>query len=249
MSEPQPSATLAGVAARACLAARRRAAGLGLLALLVAAPFAAGAETASETASERAAIPSGPLTLETLMQHMSSTTGVRAEFREEKLLALLEAPLVSEGMLYFIPPARMARITSRPGVSALVIDGGRLSYTDEAGASDVDLAGNRVARTLVENFVVLFSGDLVALRERYDVAFSAQGTHWRIQLLPKAPPLSRFIASVELRGVGPAFEEMAVREADGDRTTTRFQRVETDTHFSPEELARLFPPGPSAARP
>jgi hypothetical protein len=245
MSEPQPSATRARVAARACLAALRHAAGLGLLALLTAAPFATGAETATQ----RPAIPSGPLTLETLMQHMSSTTGVRAEFREEKVLALLEAPLVSEGMLYFIPPARMARITSRPGISALVIDGGRLSYTDAAGVSDVDLAGNRVARTLVENFVVLFSGDLVALRERYDVAFSAQGTHWRMRLSPKAPPLSRFIASIELRGVGPAFEEMAVREADGDRTTTRFQRVETDTRFSPEELARLFPAGPAAARP
>ena len=38
-----------------------------------------------------------------------------------------------------------------------MIDGQRMSYSDEAGASDVDLAGNRVARTIVENFVVLFS--------------------------------------------------------------------------------------------
>jgi len=241
MSESQASAILSRVAARAFLSLRGRAAELGLLALLTAAPLVTGAETA--------AIPSGPLTLEALMQRMSSTTGVRAEFREEKLLALLEAPLVSEGMLYFVPPARMARITSRPGVSALVIDGGRLSYSDEAGASDVDLAGNRVARALVENFVVLFSGDLVALRDRYDVAFSAEGTRWRMRLSPKAPSLARFIASIELRGVGPAFEEMAVREADGDRTVTRFQRVETDTRFTPEELARLFPPGPSAPRP
>ena len=184
------------------------------------------------------------------MQRMSSTTGVRAEFREEKMLALLEAPLVSEGMLYFIPPSRMARITTRPGASALVIDGGRMSYTDEAGASDVDLAGNRVARTLVENFVVLFSGDLAALRDRYRRRFGAEGARWRMRAdRRRRPPLSQFIASVELRGVGPALEEMAVREADGDRTTTRFQRVETDTRFTPEELARLFPSSPSAARP
>jgi hypothetical protein len=113
----------------------------------------------------------------------------------------------------------------------------------------VDLAGNRMARTLVENFVWLFSGDLAALRDRYDVQFDAEGASWHIGLLPKAPPLSRFIASIELRGVGPALEEVDVREADGDRTTTRFQRVETDTRFTPEELARLFPPIRSAARP
>ena len=134
---------------------------------------------------------------------------MRAEFREEKLLALLEAPLVSEGMLYFVPPSRMARITTRPGASALVIDGGRLSYTDEAGASDVDLAGNRVARTLVENFVVLFGGDLAALRERYDVEFERRGHALAHAARCRRRRRSRsFIASVELRGDGPALEEM-----------------------------------------
>ena len=220
---------------------RRSALRLALLALLTAASVGAGAQPP--------AIPSGPLTLAALMQRMASTTGVRAEFREEKILALLEAPLVSEGMLYFVPPSRMARITSHPGASTLVIDGGALSYTDEAGASDVDLSGNRVARSVVENFVVLFGGDLAALRERYQVGFSAEGTRWRMQLLPKAAPLSQFIASVELRGDGPAMQEMVIREADGDLTTTRFRRVETDTSFTPEELDRLFPPARTAPAP
>ncbi len=211
---------------------------LAVFALPLLAGLAAGVESTS-----------APLTLETLMQGMASTSGVRAAFREEKQLALLAAPLVSEGMLYFVPPARMARITSSPGASTLVIDGGRLSYTDETGASDVNLASNRVARTLVENFVVLFAGDLAALRERYDVVFEPGGARWRMQLTPKAAPLSKFIASIELRGAGPALEQISVSDADGDRTVTRFLRVETDTHFSPEELARLFSPGPSAPLP
>jgi outer membrane lipoprotein-sorting protein len=220
---------------------RRPAPRLAILALLTAALLGAGAESP--------ALPSGSLTLEALMQRMASTTGVRAEFREEKILALLEAPLVSEGTLYFVPPARMARITSSPGPSALVIDGGTLSYTDEAGASDVELSGNPVARSVAENFVVLFAGDLAALRERYEVGFGAEGTRWRMQLTPKASPLSQFIASVELRGDGPEMQEMVIREADGDRTITRFRRVETDTRFTPEELDRLFPPGRTAPAP
>jgi hypothetical protein len=143
----------------------------------------------------------------------------------------------------------MARLTSRPGRSALVIDGGRMSYTDEAGAGDVDLAGNRVARAVVENFVVLFSGDLAALRERYRVEFDAEGLRWRMRLLPKQAPLSQFLASVELRGEGPALAEMVILEPDGDRSATRFRSVETDTRFSAEELARLFPPDPPHAAP
>jgi outer membrane lipoprotein-sorting protein len=218
---------------------RRSAPRLALLALLAAASAWA----------EPSAVPSGPLTLEVLMQGMAATSGVRAEFREEKTLALLEAPLVSEGTLYFIPPSRMARITTRPGASRLVIDGRRMSYTDETGASDVDLAGNRIARTIVENFVVLFAGDLAALRDRYRVDFAAQGRRWRIHLTPKAAPLSQFLASVEMQGDGPALEQMSIRETDGDVTVTRFQRVETDVRFAPDELARLFPPARSTAAP
>jgi outer membrane lipoprotein-sorting protein len=221
------------------MSALLRAPRLALLALLMAA--SAGAESP--------AIPKGPLTLEALMQRMAASSGVRAEFREEKRLALLEQPLVSEGQLFFIPPARMARLTTSPGSSTLVIDGGRLAYSDEAGASNVDLGASRVARSMVENFVVLFSGDLAALRDRYQVGFSAEDLRWRMQLVPKAAPLSQFLASVELRGRGPELEQMVVREADGDLTTTRFERVEADTRFSPEELARLFPPGPSVTAP
>ncbi len=241
MSEPRSSAPAANAAGCGFRPLRCRAARLLLLALL--------STAAQARAAEPIAIPSGPLTLEALMQRMSATTGVRAEFREEKILALLAVPLVSEGVLYFVPPKRMARITTRPGTSALVIDGGRLSYTDEAGASNVDLSGNRVARTLVENFVVLFGGDLAALRERYEIAFDAEGPRWRMQLTPKAAPLSTFLTAVEMRGAGPALQEMTVREADGDSTVTHFLAVETDVRFSAEDLARLFPPSPSSSRP
>ena len=42
---------------------------------------------------------------------------------------------------------------------------------------------------------------------------------------------------------------MEVCETDGDLTTTRFGKVETDVRFTPEELVRLFPPRASAPAP
>jgi len=193
--------------------------------------------------------PQGPLTLEILMHHMATTSGVRAEFHEVKKIALLEQPLESDGTLYFIPPARMARITRAPGATSLVIDGARMSYRDATGGNSVDLSGNRVARTIVENFVVLFNGDLDALREHYNVGFDAQGARWQIWLVPKGPPLAQLIASIELRGNGPAMEQMGLVEKEGDRTTTYFHDVVTDTRFSPEELSRIFLEGAPAKAP
>ena len=41
--------------------------------------------------------------------------------------------------------------------------------------------------------------------------------------------------------------EMVLVERDGDRTTTRFGRVETDHVYTPEELAALFGTGEADA--
>lgn len=185
-------------------------------------------------------VPHGTLTLETLMHHMATTSGVRAEFHEVKHIALLEQPLESDGTLYFIPPARMARITRAPGATTLVIDGSRMSYRDTTGGNSVDLSGNRVARAIVENFVVLFNGDLDALQKHYEVGFDAESARWHMRLVPKGPPVSQLIASIELRGDGPALQEMVVVEKEGDRTTTLFHDVVVDTRFSPEELSHIF---------
>jgi len=194
-------------------------------------------------------VPRGPLTLETLMHHMATTSGVRAEFHEIKQIALLEQPLECDGTLYFIPPARMARITRAPGATILVIDGSRMSYQDATGGNRLDLSANRVARTIVENFVVLFNGDLAALHQHYNVGFEADGAQWQMRLAPKGPPLSQLIASVELHGDGPALKEMVVVEKEGDRTTTLFHDVMTDVQFTPEEQSRIFLEGSPAKAP
>ncbi|HTF34690.1 MAG TPA: outer membrane lipoprotein carrier protein LolA [Myxococcota bacterium] len=190
--------------------------------------------------SQSPEVPHGTLTLETLMHHMATTSGVRAEFHEVKQIALLEQPLESDGTLYFIPPSRLARITRAPGATTLVIDGSRMSYRDTTGGNSVDLSANREARAIVENLVVLFNGDLGALHEHYNVGFDADGARWHMRLVPKGPPVSQLIASIELRGDGPALQQMVLVEKEGDRTTTLFHDVVTDTRFSPEELRRIF---------
>src|SRR5512139_2926348 len=97
-----------------------------------------------------------PLELDFLLLQMSGTPGVVADFHERKFLRLLDAPLESEGTIYFQPPDRLARVTTKPARTRLVLDGGRMRFADEAGASDVALADNPVARVFAENMVAIF---------------------------------------------------------------------------------------------
>jgi outer membrane lipoprotein-sorting protein len=183
---------------------------------------------------------SQPPTLEALMRGMAGASGVVARFREEKRLALLSEPLESRGTLYFVPPDRLSRETTEPSASRLVIDGDRVSFRDAAGSDAMDLSASPIAREYVSNFIVLFNGDLDALRKRYRTDFSADAKGWRLVLTPRGLPLSDFIERVTLVGRGRALERMELVEAGGDRTTTWFEDVTTDRVFSADELKRIF---------
>jgi hypothetical protein len=174
------------------------------------------------------------------MEGMARAKGVLAEFTETKELALLSAPIESRGVLHFIPPDRMARRTLAPAESSLVVDGKRVLFRDASGAAPVDLSGDPSAKEFVDNFTTIFRGDLAALRAKYDVRFESEPPRWRLVLEPKDAVLRRFVASVTLAGEGETMREMVLLERDGDRTTTRFGRVETDHVYSPAETEALF---------
>ena len=183
------------------------------------------------------------LTLEELTRGMAGSRGVVASFHETKELALLDAPLESRGTLYFIPPDRMARVTTDPAPAVLVVQNGRVTYRDSAGGEDVDLAENPVARAFIDNLIVLFNGDLAELRKRYEVRFEVDDTRWELALTPKHAMARRFLAEITLTGVGPALQTLVTRESDGDRTTTTFDQVDADHAFTPDEIRKHFHDG------
>ena len=195
-----------------------------LLALLLASPGGAAHE----------------LTLPELMQRMADTPGVVAHFVERKELALLDQPLETRGTMYFVPPDRLARHTEAPGASTLIIDGDRLLFRDEAGGDDVDLASNPLARVFVDNFIVLFNGDLEELKRRYETGFATHGDDWTLTLEPRSAPLNRLIATITLHGDASGMREMVLLEKAGDRTTTTFADVDAQHAFAPAELSAAF---------
>jgi hypothetical protein len=185
------------------------------------------------------------LELDFLLLQMSGTPGVVAKFHERKFLSLLDGPLESEGTLYFQPPDRLARVTDKPASTKLVLDGGRMRFSDEAGSSDVALADNPVARVFAENMIAIFRGDRAELESRYRLEFHAEGERWQLGLTPKGPPLDRAIASIKLTGAGRVLRELDVVEIDGDSTQTVFDESDPEHVFGAEEALAVF--GPKAA--
>lgn len=195
--------------------------------------------------------------LETLMGHFAASRGVEAAFREEKRLPLLTAPLLSEGVLYYAPPGRLARLTTTPETTSLLVDGDRLRIEDGLGVEELDLASHREARQFIDQLMLLFRGDLAALERDYEASFEGEGEAWSLRLVPRSRSVRQLIREISLAGRGPRLDEMVVSGAEGEVTRTTYTRILVDRPFRAEELARIFPaagspaplarPGPSAA--
>jgi outer membrane lipoprotein-sorting protein len=184
--------------------------------------------------------PVAPAELEALMNRFASSGGVRAHFQEIKYLSLLSVPIESEGMLYFAPPSRLARYTSRPGKARVVVNGERAVFDNQTGHQEVDIESSEVASHLVGNLVVLLRGDLHGLLARYHVALRDDSQEWVLELEPRSRVVRSMIEFIRVRGRGAELIEMETRESSGDKTITRFSQVETGIDFAPAELNRIF---------
>jgi hypothetical protein len=213
-----------------------------LLAMVVlTGPFAQA--SAAEPVAPAAAPAAESLSLDALLARFAAMSGLQASFREEKRMALLAAPLVNEGTIYFVPNGkrpRLARHTARPGRSVVLIDGGALKVADDAGREEIALDKSPAVRLFVDSFVKIFAGDREALAAMYTMALEAEGQRWTLRLKPKVAPLDKLIERVEITGEGVVIATMRVVEVGGDESVTTFTAVDPGRKFTAEELAALF---------
>lgn len=206
------------------------------LALTVAAPVAqAQAPVATPVAAPTA------LTLDALLAKFAGMSGLSAKFREEKRMALLAAPLVNEGVLYFAPKGRLARHITAPAPATVLIDEGTLRYADAGGSETLALDSNPVLRLFIDSFVKIFAGDREALNRMYTLELAAgAGDRWTLRLRPRVAPITQIIERIEITGHDVTLETMRVIEIGGDETVTTFTEVDPARRFTADELKSLF---------
>jgi outer membrane lipoprotein-sorting protein len=180
------------------------------------------------------------MSIDALMALLQRSGGVRTDFVETRTISILAAPIETRGTLYFDPPDRIARVTTRPGRSTAVVRGTRAEVADETGKRSVDLRSSDVAYSLISNIMVLLRGDLSALRERYEIGFAADGEAWQLDLQPRASDLRAIIERVRVKGVGATVSEMVTLETNGDATHAAFSNVETGVDFEADANRGVF---------
>lgn len=179
-------------------------------------------------------------TVNELLAGFREMPGLEARFREEKTISLLAAPLISEGTLYFAPPARLARRISRPTPSVLRICDGILSFGDGSELEEIDLKESPVLREYVNSFLRILEGDAETLVELWEMELTGDAEGWRLRLRPLSESIARTIEEMRLKGRGALVERLQVVESTGDESITTYSEIQTERHFSDEELESIF---------
>jgi len=240
---PLPSPHFAG-RGQTVAASRRALFAACLLLLPLPATAAPAPHKATEGKAEAKTAAKAPADIDALLAGLSKAPGLYAHFREEKHITLLQAPLVSEGSIYFAPPSRFARHTEKPIKSVMIIDGNQLQFGNADGQESMNLGTNPVARLFADAFVMLLSGNRAGLEKIFKMQLtpktgSAAGD-WKLVLTPRVAPMDKLIKDMELRGRGLNLNELDVREASGDWTRTSFTDVDLNRRYSAAEQAKFF---------
>jgi outer membrane lipoprotein-sorting protein len=180
-------------------------------------------------------------TLSSVLSGFASVNALSVKFREEKHMALLAVPLVSEGDIYYERPRRLARHTRTPAASSVVLEGQSLSFGDGQHKESMGVDAHPAVRVLVDTFVSVLSGDQTALLKMADVKLEKVGARgFRILVTPKEPNVLKLVRSMAFEGEGSTLTRMELLDANGDRSITTFSNLKAQARFSPDEAKRLF---------
>ena len=180
-------------------------------------------------------------TLEGVLAAFSRVEALSAHFKEEKRMALLTVPLVSEGDLYYQKPRSLARHTRSPSASSLVLSGDQLSFGDVQRKESMGVDAHPAVRVLVDTFVAVLAGDTAKLKAMANVQLERVGERgFRIVVAPREANVLKLVKSMAFEGEGTVLTRMELVDANGDRSVTTFSEVHPRKRFAPDEEKRYF---------
>jgi outer membrane lipoprotein-sorting protein len=180
-------------------------------------------------------------TLENVLAGFARMEALSAHFKEEKRMALLTVPLVSEGDLYYQKPRSLARHTRSPSPSSLVLLGDTLAFGDAQRKESMGVDAHPAVRVLVDTFVAVLAGDTAKLKAMANVQLERVGEHgFRILVAPKEANVLKLVKSMTFEGEGTVLTRMELVDANGDRSVTTFSEVHPRKRFAQDEEKRYF---------
>ena len=147
-------------------------------------------------------------------------------FQEATYSSLLTEPLIARGVLKFVPPDRLEKIITAPSHERYVVEGDRVTFESERKGvkRTISLEEYPALRSFVEAFRSSLNGDVVQLRQVYEVTLDGSREEWTLLLRPREPSGKSVVDYILLTGSEGRVATIAIRSPDGDRSVMTLLR-------------------------
>jgi len=180
-----------------------------------------------------------------LAQAFSGVSTLRAAFTDRKDIAILDAPLVSSGHVFYQRPDRLHMATESPSRQSVTLVGTRVRVVQEDLGREqaMDLGASDVAKAVVANILLVLGGRIDALSALYRCTAEPERDAWRMTLVPLREPMTKVVRRMVVRlARDGTLREVRVEELDGDSSTMSFTDAVSNRPFTDPEVRSYFTP-------
>lgn len=181
--------------------------------------YVALASAATASAADAPSSAAAGWSLDALMASLQQVRAASAHFVELKTVRMLTRPIRATGLLRYVAPDKLEKITTAPARETIRLDGDRLTGTRSNGENySIDIADHSEIATMVEGIRSTLAGDLPTLQHYYTIGFSGGPDRWQMDLLPQDRRVREKIDRIRISGTGATIDMISVEEKDGDRS-------------------------------
>ncbi|MBT3811831.1 MAG: hypothetical protein HOE45_09535 [Gammaproteobacteria bacterium] len=159
--------------------------------------------------------------LESVMLRMKPETAVQIAYQETRSMGLFDNDWEGSGYLYAAVPNAMLKQQINPDIELMAAEGNQLSYSKPASHTfqhtQLDESNPMMASLIA--FKAMLTGNLVILRQRYQLKFSTTETLWRLEMTANEPAPDEQPLKIIMQGLSEqAANRMEMILPDGDRS-------------------------------
>lgn len=161
--------------------------------------------------------------LDRIREKRAATPQVQADFQEEKVIRLMNKPIVSVGKVWFQPPNKFRREVEGNSPSITVSNGQQLwiYYPNFKSAEHYSLG----KRSPVDSAIAAINTalNLENVGSTFQITGEKIGNGYALHLLPRSPSMTRIFQKLDLRISPELFvERTEMLQSNGDRLVTTY---------------------------
>jgi outer membrane lipoprotein carrier protein len=162
--------------------------------------------------------------METLTQAAASMQCMNCRFTQQKTMAMLTEPTVSEGLMTYNSPDKMRWEYTSPYSFALLVNGEKITKITDGNEEVLDAKSGRMYQGIVSIIMSSANGKKLFDKSMFDVDIQDVGDFWKADMQPKKHNMKRMFTMLTFYfgKDDNIINKVEMTEASGDVTTIQF---------------------------